>query len=307
MVAPDPINHWIVLLDIEDFSLRPETYQATLSDEMYQVVEFALARAGLDLDQCSVQDRGDGVLILLPAATSPTTLLRELVRGLEDALADHHGKYNEDHRMRLRVGANQGLVIRRGERWAGTAINDLARLVDAGPVKATLARARRAHLVFVVSDHMYTSVVAQRYPGIDPAAYAAVDFVTKHGEPRRGWVTVPGYPAPPVPPADSGEPPRAAGHDGESSGTGDAAGTGGGADRGSPVPPPALRFGDLAHSQVAVGEGAIAINGDYVNGDKIVHDRTATSPSAAPAAPGRPGGPADPHGVDGRATAVDGS
>lgn len=120
MVAPDPINHWIVLLDIEDFSLRPETYQATLSDEMYQVVEFALARAGLDLDRCSVQDRGDGVLILLPATTSPTTLLRELVRGLEDALADHHGKYNEDHRMRLRVGANQGLVIRRGERWAGT-------------------------------------------------------------------------------------------------------------------------------------------------------------------------------------------
>ncbi|WP_112467700.1 hypothetical protein [Streptomyces triticisoli] len=266
MVAPDPQSHWIVLLDIEDFSLRPETAQATLHEELYHVVEFALARAGLGLDACAVQDRGDGMLLLVPIGTSPTRLLRELVRGLEDALVEHRGKYNDEHRMRLRVGLHQGLVIRRGERWTGSAVNDLARLVDAGPVKQVLARAGRAHLVLVVSNEIHKSVVQGRYPGIDPAAYLPADFVTKHGEPRRGWVTVPGYPAPPGLPARSGEPPTGRNRPGGVSGIGgDAGGVGGGADPGSPAPPPTPTVGDVRDSQIAVGAGATAVGGDQVN------------------------------------------
>ncbi|MFI9154878.1 hypothetical protein [Streptomyces sp. NPDC053367] len=304
MVAPDPQSHWIVLLDIEDFSLRPETAQATLHEELYHVVEFALGRAGLDFAACAVQDRGDGMLLLVPIGTSPTRLLRELMRGLEDALVEHRGKYNDEHRMRLRVGLHQGLVIRRGERWTGNAVNDLARLVDAGPVKQVLARAGRAHLVLVVSDEIHRSVVRGRYPGIDPAAYLPADFVTKHGEPRRGWVTVPGYPAPPGLPAEPGEPPSGRGAPGEAPGTGGyAGGVGGGADRGSPVPPPTLSARDVRDSQIAVGDGATAVggdhlevggdylrvDGDYVGGDKHVHHHpgpTAPAPRRTTSADG---------------------
>ncbi|MFF4401612.1 hypothetical protein [Streptomyces sp. NPDC001480] len=281
LVPDDPITHWIVLLDIEDFSLRPETTQATLHQSMHQVVAFALRRAGLDLDTCPWQDRGDGMLLLIPVGTSPTRLLRELVRGLEDALVAHSGQYNHDHRMRLRVGLNQGLVIQQGQLWTGNAINDLARLVDAGPVKQVLARAGRAHLVVVVSEDVHQKVVLGGYPGIDPAAYLPADFVTKHGEPRRGWVTVPGYPAPPGLPADSGEPPRDS-RPGDTPGTGGRAGAaGGGTEPGSPVPPPAPYISGVTNSQIAVGDGATAVNGpyvngpyvhgDYVNGDKTVY------------------------------------
>ncbi|GAA3295957.1 hypothetical protein [Streptomyces cinereospinus] len=269
MAAPDPLSHWIVLLDIEDFSLRAETAQATLHEALYHVVEFALARAGLDLAACDVQDRGDGALILIPVSTSPTRLLRELVRGLEDALAEHRGTYNDDHRMRLRAGLHQGLVIRRGPRWTGTAVNDLARLVDAAPVKRVLARAARANLVVVVSEEIHRSVVLGRYPGIDPAAYLPADFVTKHDEPRRGWVTVPGYPAPPGLPADPGEPPRDRGTPGGAPGTGGTAGgVGGGAGTGSPAPPPTFHVHAPDRSQLAFGDGALAVGGDYVEGDK---------------------------------------
>ncbi|MFI9614079.1 hypothetical protein ACIHCM_20850 [Streptomyces sp. NPDC052023] len=283
MVAPDPLSYWIVLLDIEGFSLRAETAQATLHEELYQVVEFALSRAGLDPGACPVQDRGDGVLILIPVGTSPTKLLRELVRGLEDALVEHHGKYNDDHRMRLRAGLHQGLVIRRGQRWTGTAVNDLARLVDAGPVKQVLARAGRAHLVMVVSEEIHRSVVLGRYPGIDPAAYLPADFVTKHEEPRRGWVTVPGYPAPPGLPADPGESPRDRGSHGGTPGTGgNAGGVGGGADTGSPAPPPTLHVRDMTHSQLAWGDGARAVGGDYVEGSKHVYGSPPAPEDPAP-------------------------
>ncbi|MFE0508529.1 hypothetical protein [Streptomyces sp. NPDC058964] len=296
VVPEDPQNHWIVLLDIEDFSLRAETTQATLHDDLYQVVEFGLRRAGLGLDGCAVQDRGDGMLILAPPETRPTLLLRELVRGLEDALIHHRGTYNHDHRMRLRVGFEQGLVSRRGERWTSNAVNDLSRLVDAGPVKQVLARAGRAHLVVVVSEDIHRKVVLGHYPGIDPAAYLPADFVTKHGQPRRGWVTVPGYPAPPGLPADSGEPPRD--RPGTDPGTGGTAGgAGGGTEPGSPVPPSSLGVGlgidGVSNSQIAIGDGATAVNGDYVggdyvNGNKIVHHH-------------------GPHDVPRRGTTADGS
>ncbi|GAA2273598.1 hypothetical protein GCM10010145_44910 [Streptomyces ruber] len=289
MVAPDPLSHWIVLLDIEDYSQRPETAQATLHEELYQVIAFALSRAGLGLDRCAVQDRGDGMLLLVPIGTSPTRLLRELVRGLEDALAEHRGKYNEDHRMRLRVGLHQGLVIQRGERWTGSAINDLARLVDAGPVKRVLARAGRAHLVLVVSEEIHRSVVLGRYPGIDPAAYLPADFVTKHDEPRRGWVTVPGYPAPPGLPARAGEPPRDPGRPGEASGTCGGAGTVGGGSAASQAPPPTAHIQQVTGGQVVVAHEALGVAGDYVRGDKNVHHHSQAPDGAAEyrrAAPG---------------------
>lgn len=275
VVPEDPHSHWIVLLDIEDFSLRTETAQTTLHDDLYHVVEFALRRAGLDMADCEVQDRGDGLLLLAPADTRPTLLLRELVRGLDDALAHHRATYNHEHRMRLRLGLEQGLVNRRGQRWTGVTVNDLARLVDAAPVKRSLAMAGRAHLVVVVSEDVHRKVVLGGYPGLDPAAYLPADFVTKHGERRRGWVTVPGYPAPPGLPADSGEPPRAGAPGGASGTGGTAGGAGGGTEPGSPVPSPALHTGDLHHSQVAWGQGATAVGRDYVGGDQIAGDYVA--------------------------------
>ncbi|MDX3457288.1 hypothetical protein PV396_35930 [Streptomyces sp. ME02-8801-2C] len=266
MVSPDPVSYWIVLIDIEDFSLRPENAQATLHNELYEVVGLALGRAGLTYADCRVQDRGDGMLMLVPVDTSPVRLLRELQRGLDDALLAHRAKYNEEHRMRLRVGLNQGLVRREGKRWTGAAINDLARLVDAGPVKQVLAEARRALLVLVVSENVHTSVVLGGYPGIDPAAYLPADFVTKHGEPRRGWVTVPGYAAPPGLPADPGEPPGRAPGGAQAPGGG-AGGAGGGIGTGSPVPPPTLTARDVTGGQIAVGEGAKVVGRDDVAGN----------------------------------------
>ncbi len=277
MVSPEPFSHWIVLLDIEDFSLRPENAQATLHEELYDVVELALGRAGLGLADCRVQDRGDGMLILVPVDTSPTRLLREFQRGLDDALSAHRAKFKEDHGMRLRVGLNQGLVIRKRKRWTGTAINELARLVDAGPVKRVLAEARRALLVLVVSENVHRSVVLGGYPGIDPAAYLPADFVTKHGEPRRGWVTVPGYAAPPGLPADPGESPGRA--TGGATAPGDGAGrAGGGTGAKSPVPPPMLTMGNVTDSQFAVGEGAKVIGRDEVAGDVYYINAPADKP-----------------------------
>ncbi|MER7689753.1 hypothetical protein [Streptomyces sp. NPDC097610] len=190
-----PLSCWIVLLDIENFGMRDDAVQAMLRREMYQVAEFALTRAGVDLGQCLMEDRGDGVLILIPSATPPTRLLQEFTWGLENDLVAHQERYNDNYRMRLRVGLNHGPVVLDSRGRTGTDIADLARLVDAEPVRQVFARASRAHLVLVVSDNVYRSMVRGGDRGIDLAAFGPTDFVTKHGQTLRGWVTVPGYPA----------------------------------------------------------------------------------------------------------------
>jgi hypothetical protein len=274
MVSLDSHNYLLVMLDIEGYSLRAVSDQATLHTELYEAADLALGRAGVGPADRTVQDRGDGMLILLPATLSPTLLLRELSRGLQDALADHHGKFREELRMRLRVGLHMGTVIRQGDRWSSDAINDLARLVDAQPVKDVLKAATQAHMVVVVSPELHSSVVVGRHPGIDPAAYLPFDFVTKHREPRRGWVTVPGYPAPPGLPPVSGEPPAGAG-----AGPGAGGGTGGrdGGAGGSAPPRPVADGGHRGGGDAPVDHGirerfaavrSIKVKGDYVEGDK---------------------------------------
>jgi hypothetical protein len=256
----DPVNQSIFLVDIENFSTRPQAVQAVLHDRLYAVLSFALRKARIEESACRLQDRGDGVLMLLPPTISTAVLLREVMRGLQDALAAHQGTYREDHAMRLRVGLHYGAVNLDGERWTSDAINDLAGLVDAGAVRRVLATAERAHMVLVVSEHVHTSVVIGRHPGIDPAAYLPFDFVTKHGQARRGWVTVPGYPSPPGLPAAQGGP--GAGAEGDSAAPGSAPGPAGGAAVGGTAPP-------ASDPEVSPAGRSIHVKGDYVEGDQV--------------------------------------
>ncbi|MXG27622.1 hypothetical protein [Streptomyces sp. YIM 132580] len=198
MVSPDPHHRLIVLVDIEGFSLRPESTQTALNDAVHEVTTSALdQRAGVSSSGYEVADRGDGLLVLLQPTISSTLLLREMVRGLDDSLIEYNRKHISEYRMRLRVGLHSGGVVQKGQRWTGSAINDLTRLVDAAPVKDVLKAAKRARLALVLTEAMYGDAVRGRFPGIDPAAYLPFDFVTKHQEERRGWVMVPGYAAPP--------------------------------------------------------------------------------------------------------------
>ncbi|MEV7243143.1 hypothetical protein AB0N92_18120 [Streptomyces sp. NPDC093248] len=234
-MTSNPISRWIVLIETEGFSERDEAVQARLHNNLYDVTDSALSRAGVSRDQYTLQDHGDGLLILMSADTAPTRLVREFVRSLDDALARYRGISTDAYRLRLRVGFGHGLVALSHDHWTGAAINDLTRLLDAAPVKQTLAQAEWAHLVLVVSEDVYQSVVRYAPPGVDPAAFGPTELVTRHGKKLRAWVTVPGYSEAP------GRPPEAE--------------------------------ADL-HSEARGSQGNVKLggtSGDYVSGSKIVY------------------------------------
>ncbi|MFD6276230.1 hypothetical protein ACFWFI_11770 [Streptomyces sp. NPDC060209] len=207
-MSGEATHHWVVVLDIENFSSRPDPIQRSLRAGMYEVLREALQRAGLPADGVVTEDRGDGVLMIVPATVSPIVLAGPFVHALDEELRQKAVVYGPAHAMRFRVALHQGIVARDGEGWSGDAVNTACRLVDAGPLREVLAAASSSRMVFVVSDEIYRAVVRHGHRSIDPAAYLPMPFRTKHGELIGSWVTVPGSPAPPgLPPASGGTEP----------------------------------------------------------------------------------------------------
>ncbi|MEU0405970.1 hypothetical protein ABZ318_38380 [Streptomyces sp. NPDC006197] len=263
---PGEATHcWVVVLDIENFSSRPDPIQRSLRTGMYEVLREALVRAGLPADDLVIEDRGDGVLMIVPATVSPIVLAGPFVRALDDELKQKAVVYSTAHAMRFRVALHQGLAARDGEGWSGHAVNTACRLVDAGPLRDVLAAAASSRMVFVVSDEIYQAVVRHGHRSLDPAAYLPMSFRTKHGELIESWVTVPGSPAPPGLP--EGAPDRPGPPEPDGPGTDDPRTAPGG--RGEAAAGP----GDQRPPSGA-GISIGTVHGDVFQGNKTVHVNT---------------------------------
>ncbi|MGW0792139.1 hypothetical protein ACWD04_28925 [Streptomyces sp. NPDC002911] len=199
---------WVMVLDIENFSSRPDPVQRSLRAGMYEVLGEALSQAGLTAEGVVTEDRGDGVLMIVPPTVSPIVLAGSFVRALDEELKQKAVVYSPAHAMRFRVALHQGIIARDGQGWSGDAVNTACRLVDAGPLREVLAAAASSRMVFVVSDEIYRAVIRHGHRSTDPAAYLPMPFRTKHGELIESWVTVPGAPAPPGLPAGTPAPER---------------------------------------------------------------------------------------------------
>jgi hypothetical protein len=193
---PDPSFYAIVVVDIEGFGRRTNPVQRTLRAAMYEVVRAAFDDAGIGFDKVVREDRGDGIILLVPG-TPTLALAGKFVRALDEGLREKAGLYTESHRMRMRVALHQGLCEQDAQGWVGEAINTAARLVDAAPLKRTLATAGRAVLALIVSGDIYRSVIRHEYRLIDPAEFARVTIDAKELVGEDAWIRVPGYSNPP--------------------------------------------------------------------------------------------------------------
>ncbi|WP_269858132.1 hypothetical protein [Streptomyces sp. RPT161] len=201
------LHYWIMVLDVENFSPRENPVQRAVRRAMYEVVEDALSATGLTGKGVVMEDRGDGILILVPSTVSPVTLAGDFIRELHDGLRERAVLTSTAAATRLRVALHQGLASRDEHGWSGDAINTAFRLVNAEPLRDVLTAAHLAHLVFAVSSDVHRDVIRHGYRPLDPAAYLPTRFEAKHGQPIEAWVTVPGYSAPPgLPPLDAAQP-----------------------------------------------------------------------------------------------------
>ena len=187
-----PVHHPILVVDIEESSSRPADVRVRLQRDAAELIDATLADAGVNPDDCSIDERGDGALLVLPPTAVKTLLtdacLHRLPMRLE-RLAQQHAAIA---RLRLRIALNSGELIRTAQgSWLGDAVDRTFRLADAQLTKDVLADARDATMALVVSETWFDGTVRSGLGAAREQDFRSVDF-TSHGKRFGGWLALPG-------------------------------------------------------------------------------------------------------------------
>jgi class 3 adenylate cyclase len=181
----DGQNSTTILSDVVSFGSRAR------NDEHRRIIRsevFEMTRASLQAvwDQCHFEDRGDGLLVVVPPSIPTAKILEYLLLALPVALKRHNRTYAEGAQIQLRIALDVGPVTSDELGVSGQVVVNTARLIEARPFKQAMDT-RNASLGVIVSDSVYQSVVNQvGYPS-DPADYDQIEVDVKQTH-LRAWM-----------------------------------------------------------------------------------------------------------------------
>ncbi|GAA0573160.1 effector-associated domain 2-containing protein [Actinomadura livida] len=181
-----------LVCDIAGFSdaSRADPVRVRVRKAMYDGLERSLASTGLRPDDWYDEDRGDGVMVVLPPHVGMESLLTAVVDRLRAEVRHHNEAASDAARMRLRVAFNVGEAEWDGRGIVGTALTHAFRLLDAAPLKEAVARAETA-IAVIVSKRVYDDVVSHGRGLVDPGDYHRVEVQVKETS-DQAWIMVPG-------------------------------------------------------------------------------------------------------------------
>ncbi len=181
----------MVLLDVESFGDpgRTAADQLQVRAGMYGALGKAFGAVGIVLGDCDVEDRGDGVMVLVPAAVSKNRLVAGFPDALREAVAEHNAGHSENARFRLRVALHAGEVHRDAQGSTSDSLNFAFRLLDAAVAKKALGSSA-AELVVIASEWFYNNVI-RHDPAAHAGSYVEVAFQTKETS-APAWIRLPG-------------------------------------------------------------------------------------------------------------------
>lgn len=181
----------VLAFDIVEFGdrRRDDDVQLHVRAALYRLLQTAFDAVGVPWRACHREDRGDGVLIVVPALISTEPLVSPLADFVRAGLRRHNKLSSEAAQIRLRMVLHAGHVSFDPYGVVGQTLVHAFRLLDAPAFKAALA-ATRCELGFVVSDRVYDDVIRHGPGLIDPDLYDAISVSLKETE-VRAWVYFP--------------------------------------------------------------------------------------------------------------------
>jgi class 3 adenylate cyclase len=189
------VHRTIVVLDVERFGdpRRTDRHQLAVREGLYRSVGEAFQRAELPWTPDAHEDRGDGILILLPSEVAKSLLVELLPSALVATLTAHNRTHPDEERIRLRMSLHAGEVPYDPHGVTGDAVNWAFRLSDAKLLKAALASSSGV-LAIIASSWFFDQVI--RNAAVDvPAAYWRV-LVRAKDRTQHGWICLPDAPKP---------------------------------------------------------------------------------------------------------------
>jgi len=121
------------------------------------------------------EDRGDGLLSVIPPAVPTAVVIDRLEKELLSALSRHNSTRYEPARFRLRAAINVGPVVSDTMGVSGESIIMAARLVELPLFKKAMSTSR-ASLGVIASRFIYETVISH---GREPAGYCRVQAAIK--------------------------------------------------------------------------------------------------------------------------------
>jgi CRP-like cAMP-binding protein len=184
-------------VDIAGFTApdKDDDVQLSLRSTLYDLLTQAFEKSEISWNECLHEDRGDGVLVIIPARMPSVAVIDPLLHRLRAGLRYHNRLASEVAAIRLRVAVHIGEVHYDGHGLAGTAVNHLFRLLEAPALKRALSGSA-SELVLLASDYFYDSVIRQAPRLLDPAEFRPAIAEVKNTR-ARGWLYVPAAAAPP--------------------------------------------------------------------------------------------------------------
>ena len=170
-------NCTVLLTDVVGFGA------VTRNDRDRQIIrreglEMMRASMGSLWEACISEDRGDGLLIVVPPCVPTTRILERLERELPGNLDLHNRSHSESARIRLRIAVNVGPVMGDSLGMSGEAIIRTARMVEAPAFKGAMA-ATGAGLGIIVSPFVHEVAISQASDSIKANEYNPVEVSLK--------------------------------------------------------------------------------------------------------------------------------
>lgn len=157
---------------------RDDEVQLVLRKALYEILIGAFAASGICWESCTAEDRGDGVIIVIPAQMPTVTIVHPLTMEIGYRLRRHNRMASDVAQIRLRLAAHIGEVHRDRYGLAGAAINQLCRMLDA-PALRDAMRVAETEFALLISDYFYDSVIRGRASAVDPSTFRQVAIHVK--------------------------------------------------------------------------------------------------------------------------------
>jgi tetratricopeptide (TPR) repeat protein len=193
------IHRTILVVDVEAFGDHDRTgaHQVAVRAGLYRTLEKAFSESGIPWTECYHEDRGDGVLVLVPPLVPKALFVESLPGHLAGALREHNALHSPQARIRLRMALHAGEMHLDSHGVTGRSVNLAFRLLEADELKSALARAA-GPVALIVSAWFFDEVVRSS-PASDPGAYRKVEVAVKETS-TSAWILAPGFSQKPVRP-----------------------------------------------------------------------------------------------------------
>ncbi|HEV2256182.1 MAG TPA: hypothetical protein VGS06_23785 [Streptosporangiaceae bacterium] len=191
-VSPDGHLCGLFAVDIAGFNgwRRDDDIQIYVHKSLYEMLQAAFDKSDVPWFSCAHEDRGDGVLIIVPPMIPVAGLVDPIPERLRGLVRRHNRVSCEAAQIQLRVAAHIGPVHSDGRGFVGRDVTLLCRLLDARSLKRMLAESG-AEVAFITSGYVYENVICRHPSLVDPAVFQSLSVRVKETR-TRAWAYIVG-------------------------------------------------------------------------------------------------------------------